>query len=36
MYEVTALPRPLDVLACQIQSLGWGARVRQRYAAVLH
>ncbi|WP_416982092.1 S-4TM family putative pore-forming effector [Streptomyces sp. T028] len=34
-YEVTELPRPLDVLACQMQSLGWGARIRRRYAAAV-
>lgn len=34
-YEVTVLPRPLDVLACQMQSLGWGARIRRRYAAAV-
>ncbi|WP_422738498.1 S-4TM family putative pore-forming effector [Micromonospora sp. WMMD729] len=31
-YEVPHLPRPYDVLACQHQNLGWGARVRRRYA----
>ncbi|MEK8107928.1 S-4TM family putative pore-forming effector [Micromonospora sp. M12] len=31
-YEVPDLPRPYDVLACQQQNLGWGARVRRRYA----
>ncbi|MCX5069461.1 S-4TM family putative pore-forming effector [Micromonospora lupini] len=31
-YEVPPLPRPYDVLACQHQNLGWGARVRRRYA----
>ncbi|MET8372560.1 S-4TM family putative pore-forming effector [Micromonospora profundi] len=31
-YEVPPLPRPYDVLACQQQNLGWGARVRRRYA----
>ncbi|MFJ9250347.1 S-4TM family putative pore-forming effector [Streptomyces sp. NPDC101776] len=34
-YEVTRLPRPLDVLACQMQNLGWGARIRRRYAAAV-
>ncbi|MGW7408893.1 S-4TM family putative pore-forming effector [Streptomyces sp. NPDC054833] len=34
-YEVPDLPRPYDVLACQQQNLGWGARVRRRYARVL-
>jgi SMODS-associating 4TM effector domain len=31
-YEIPDLPRPYDVLACQEQNLGWGARVRRRYA----
>ncbi|MBW8793014.1 MAG: hypothetical protein JF597_05305 [Streptomyces sp.] len=31
-YEIPELPRPYDVLACQQQNLGWGARVRRRYA----
>ncbi|MEU9442261.1 S-4TM family putative pore-forming effector [Streptomyces sp. NPDC048304] len=31
-YEIPALPHPYDVLACQQQNLGWGARVRRRYA----
>ena len=31
-YEVPELPAPYDVLACQQQSLGWGARLRRRYA----
>ncbi|NGM16126.1 S-4TM family putative pore-forming effector [Verrucosispora sioxanthis] len=31
-YEVPPLPNPYDVLACQQQNLGWGARVRRRYA----
>ncbi|MBM0233871.1 hypothetical protein JNW91_19655 [Micromonospora sp. STR1_7] len=31
-YEIPPLPRPYDVLACQQQNLGWGARVRRRYA----
>ncbi|MFG2006182.1 S-4TM family putative pore-forming effector [Spirillospora sp. NPDC048911] len=34
-YEVPALVPPYDVLACQVQNLGWGARVRRRYANVL-
>lgn len=34
-YEIDALPRPLDVLACQLQSLGWGVRVRSRYATAI-
>ena len=31
-YEIPDLPRPFDVLGCQQQNLGWGARVRRRYA----
>ncbi|MFI9639404.1 S-4TM family putative pore-forming effector [Micromonospora sp. NPDC051925] len=31
-YEVPPLPAPWDVLACQQQNLGWGARLRRRYA----
>lgn len=31
-YEIPVLPRPFDILACQQQNLGWGARVRRRYA----
>ncbi|MFC9529053.1 S-4TM family putative pore-forming effector [Streptomyces sp. NPDC056975] len=31
-YEIPELPAPYDVLACQQQNLGWGARVRRRYA----
>jgi hypothetical protein len=31
-YEIPDLPYPFDVLACQLQNLGWGARVRGRYA----
>ncbi|MDQ0932766.1 hypothetical protein QFZ49_002696 [Streptomyces turgidiscabies] len=34
-FEVTALSRPLDVFACQLQTLGWGARVRRRYATTV-
>ncbi|MFJ6574879.1 S-4TM family putative pore-forming effector [Streptomyces sp. NPDC091368] len=34
-FEATALSRPLDVLACQLQVLGWGARVRRRYATTV-
>ncbi|MEU9899966.1 S-4TM family putative pore-forming effector [Streptomyces phaeochromogenes] len=34
-YEVPLLPHPYDVLACQYQNLGWGARVRRRYARAL-
>lgn len=30
-YEIPDLPHPYDVLACQQQNLGWGARVRRRY-----
>ncbi|GIH02115.1 hypothetical protein Rhe02_01820 [Rhizocola hellebori] len=31
-YEIPELPGPYDVLACQQQNLGWGARIRQRYS----
>ncbi|WP_033286345.1 S-4TM family putative pore-forming effector [Streptomyces sp. NRRL F-525] len=31
-YEIPELPHPYAVLACQQQNLGWGARVRRRYA----
>ncbi|MEU6073327.1 S-4TM family putative pore-forming effector [Micromonospora sp. NPDC047074] len=31
-YEIPSLPPPYDVLACQQQNLGWGSRVRRRYA----
>jgi hypothetical protein len=34
-YEVPHLPAPYDVLACQQQNLGWGARIRRRYAHVV-
>ncbi|MDX2547004.1 S-4TM family putative pore-forming effector [Streptomyces sp. WI04-05B] len=34
-FEATALSRPLDVFACQLQTLGWGARVRRRYATTV-
>ncbi|MFJ3894296.1 S-4TM family putative pore-forming effector [Streptomyces sp. NPDC090083] len=34
-YEATALSRPLDVFACQLQTLAWGARVRRRYATTV-
>ncbi|WP_236242935.1 S-4TM family putative pore-forming effector [Streptomyces sp. CC228A] len=34
-YEIDALPRPLDVLACQLQNLGWGTRVRRRYGIAI-
>ncbi|WP_341719267.1 S-4TM family putative pore-forming effector [Micromonospora sp. FIMYZ51] len=34
-YEVPLLRAPYDVLACQQQNLGWGARVRRRYAYVV-
>ncbi|QOC93303.1 S-4TM family putative pore-forming effector [Micromonospora craniellae] len=34
-YEVPHLPRPYDVLACQQQNLGWGARIRRRYSHVV-
>lgn len=31
-YEIPDLPNPYDVLACQLQNLGWGSRIRRRYA----
>jgi len=31
-YEIPDLPAPYDVVACQQQNLGWGSRVRRRYA----
>ncbi|GAA3395818.1 S-4TM family putative pore-forming effector [Cryptosporangium minutisporangium] len=31
-YEVPDVPSPYDVVACQQQSLAWGARLRRRYA----
>jgi hypothetical protein len=31
-YDIPRLPRPFDILGCQQQNLGWGARVRRRYA----
>jgi hypothetical protein len=37
-YEIRdfrGLPPPFDVLACQIQNLHWGTRIRQRFAAVV-
>ncbi|WP_256104301.1 S-4TM family putative pore-forming effector [Streptomyces sp. ODS05-4] len=34
-YEIDALPQPLDVLACQLQNLAWGTRVRRRYGAAV-
>lgn len=34
-FEATALSRPLDVFACQLQTLGWGARVRRRYGVAV-
>lgn len=30
--DVRDLPPPFDVLACQIQNLHWGTRIRQRFA----
>lgn len=33
--EASPLPRPYDVIACQMLNLAWGARVRRRYARVL-
>jgi hypothetical protein len=34
-YEIPDLPAPYDILACQQQNLGWGARIRRRYARVV-
>jgi SMODS-associating 4TM effector domain len=34
-YIVPAVPRPYDVLSCQQQNLGWGARIRRRYSRAL-
>lgn len=34
-YEVPSLPHPYDVAACQLQNLGWGLRVRRRYARLI-
>ncbi|MEU1754014.1 S-4TM family putative pore-forming effector [Micromonospora matsumotoense] len=34
-YEVPLLPQPYDVAACQLQNLGWGSRVRRRYARLI-
>ncbi|MYS23345.1 hypothetical protein GA0115240_152214 [Streptomyces sp. DvalAA-14] len=34
-YEIRDLPRPFDVVACQLQNLGWGARIRSRYATAV-
>ncbi|MER5799083.1 MULTISPECIES: S-4TM family putative pore-forming effector [Streptomyces] len=31
-YEIQDLPRPFDIVACQLQNLGWGSRIRRRYA----
>ena len=31
-YEIPDLPRPYDVLASQQENLGWGSRIRLRYA----
>jgi hypothetical protein len=33
--EIPNLPRPFDVLGRQIQNLGWGSRIRRRYANVV-
>ncbi|MEU7839645.1 S-4TM family putative pore-forming effector [Micromonospora sp. NPDC049114] len=33
--HVPNLPRPFNVLARQIQNLGWGSRIRRRYANVI-
>ncbi|MFD5555158.1 S-4TM family putative pore-forming effector [Streptomyces sp. NPDC127068] len=34
-YEIGDLPSPWDVFACQLQNLGWGSRIRRRYATVV-
>jgi hypothetical protein len=34
-YVVAPVPRPYDILGCQQQNLGWGARVRRRYSRLL-
>lgn len=34
-YLVAAVPAPYDLLFCLEQNLGWGSRVRQRYAQLL-
>ncbi|MET0416279.1 MAG: S-4TM family putative pore-forming effector [Actinoplanes sp.] len=37
-YEISDfrdIPAPFDVLACQIQNLHWGSRIRQRFAALV-
>ncbi|MDQ7909308.1 S-4TM family putative pore-forming effector [Phytohabitans sp. ZYX-F-186] len=34
-YDVPTLPRPYDVIACQMLNLAWGARIRRRYARTL-
>jgi hypothetical protein len=34
-YEVPPLRPPYDVVACQLQNLAWGSRVRRRYARAL-
>ncbi len=31
-YEIPDFPNPYDVVACQMMNLGWGARVRLRFA----
>jgi hypothetical protein len=31
-YEIQDFPSPYDVVACQMMNLGWGARVRMRFA----
>ncbi|RSM72731.1 hypothetical protein DMB66_04965 [Actinoplanes sp. ATCC 53533] len=35
IHGVQDLPRPFDVLACQLQNLHWGARVRRRFAGTV-
>lgn len=31
-YEIPPLVRPYDIVACQMQNLAWGSRIRRRYA----
>jgi hypothetical protein len=33
--DTTGVPQPYDVLICQLQNLGWDARLRRRWARVL-
>jgi predicted pore-forming effector associated with SMODS systems len=34
-YEIPDLHPPYDIIACQMMSLGWGARVRRRFAQAI-